>query len=395
MIVPAPTQGNRRRRRRGLRALVAVAIALAVLVVTFSIVGSLVTLPLYALSPGAAPPVHGLIAVPEGLGVRPRDRIMFTYVEEGRVRLIDWIPDKLDPNIHLISAKDILGLSPPSQLVAQGILQMAQAEQAARVASARALGFTVPGTPIGGLVDLIAAKTPAIRALAVGDVITSIDGVPTPGPAQVAAAIHAQRPGATVTVAIVPFAATNHRAGAVATKDVRVTLTHHREGGRRVAYLGVALDPAPAERFTLPFSVSVNPGSVGGPSAGLAITLGIIDTLTSGNLSGRVPIAATGTIDPQGQVGDVGGVAQKAVAVSAAGAKVFLVPPAEVAQARSHVAAGVRVVGVSTLTQALRVLQGLRCPAKVTARRSSGASGGSSGDCALVPPMHARVQQGA
>ena len=66
--------------------------------------------------------------------------------------------------------------------------------------------------------------------------------------------------------------------------------------------------------------MTVHTQNIGGPSAGLAMTLGIIDKLSSGRLTGHRIIAATGTIDQNGNVGDVGGVAEKTIAVERAGA---------------------------------------------------------------------------
>jgi PDZ domain-containing protein len=95
---------------------------------------------------------------------------------------------------------------------------------------------------------------------------------------------------------------------------------------------------------------------VSGPSAGLAFTLAIIDDLTPGDLTGGKRVAITGTISPDGTVGPVGGVAQKAVAARSAGAKLMLVPPQEYDDAKSH-ADGMTVVRVSTLDDALRALR--------------------------------------
>ena len=75
--------------------------------------------------------------------------------------------------------------------------------------------------------------------------------------------------------------------------------------------------------------MTVHTQDIGGPSAGLAMTLGIIDKLSSGRLTGNRIVAATGTIDQYGNVGDVGGVAQKTIAVERAGATVFFVPSVE------------------------------------------------------------------
>ena len=90
------------------------------------------------------------------------------------------------------------------------------------------------------------------------------------------------------------------------------------------AYLGI--DPETQQDWQFPVKVTVHTQNIGGPSAGLAMTLGIIDKLSSGRLTGNRIVAATGTIDPNGNVGDVGGVAQKTIAVEQAGATVFFVP---------------------------------------------------------------------
>jgi PDZ domain-containing protein len=77
------------------------------------------------------------------------------------------------------------------------------------------------------------------------------------------------------------------------------------------------------------------------------------------SISGNQPIAATGTIDVFGNVGDVGGVAEKTVAVQRAGAKYFFVPQVEVATAKAAAQPGLKIIGVTTLAQALHDLQAL------------------------------------
>ena len=102
---------------------------------------------------------------------------------------------------------------------------------------------------------------------------------------------------------------------------------------------------------------------VGGPSAGLLFTLGIIDTLDGdgrgGDLTGGRTIAGTGTIDAAGKVGAVGGVALKTQAARRDGATVFLVPKAECADARSELPKGLRLIPVTTLKGAVNSLVAL------------------------------------
>jgi PDZ domain-containing protein len=89
------------------------------------------------------------------------------------------------------------------------------------------------------------------------------------------------------------------------------------------------------------------------------MSLGIIDKLSSGRLTGNRIIAATGTIDQYGNVGDVGGVAEKTVAVERAGATVFFVPSVELKTAESKATPQLHVYAVSNLNQVLRILKQL------------------------------------
>ena len=98
-------------------------------------------------------------------------------------------------------------------------------------------------------------------------------------------------------------------------------------GGGETATVDLGVEPEDQVDFTYPFPVNIDVTNIGGPSAGLAMTLGVIDALSPGSLTGDHTVVATGTIDSQGNVGEVGGVPQKTVAVENAGASIFLVPP--------------------------------------------------------------------
>lgn len=109
--------------------------------------------------------------------------------------------------------------------------------------------------------------------------------------------------------------------------------------------------------------VTLTLADVGGPSAGLLFTLGIIDKLhgdgSGGDLTGGRTIAGTGTIDASGTVGAVGGVALKTQAARRDGATIFLVPKAECADARAELPKGLRLIPVTTLKGAVNSLQAL------------------------------------
>ena len=124
--------------------------------------------------------------------------------------------------------------------------------------------------------------------------------------------------------------------------------------------------------FDLPFKVDIESGDVGGPSAGLAFTLALLDVLTPGELTGGVPVAATGTMDSDGVVGPIGGMAQKIVTVKRAGAKVFLVPAEEYAEAKAH-AGKLTIVKVHTIDDALAALSRIKGSNALALGRPGGA----------------------
>ncbi len=109
--------------------------------------------------------------------------------------------------------------------------------------------------------------------------------------------------------------------------------------------------------------VTLRLADVGGPSAGLLFSLGIVDKLdgdgSGGDLTGGRVIAGTGTIDTAGRVGPVGGVALKTQAARRDGATVFLVPKAECADARNELPKGLRLIPVTTLKGAVGSLVAL------------------------------------
>ena len=111
--------------------------------------------------------------------------------------------------------------------------------------------------------------------------------------------------------------------------------------------------------FDFPVDVTIDSGKVGGPSAGLAFTLAVLDVLTPGELTGGHRVAVTGTMALDGTVGPVGGAAQKAITVRDAGYEVFLVPSDELDEVEATVGDDLQVIAVDTLAEALEALGSL------------------------------------
>ena len=324
----------------------------------------------YAITPGDATPVAPLVRI-EGLATDAHpDRIMLTDVYLTQLTAWQWIVDHFESHVQFISSSQLLepGI-PASEYEAQGFLEMSDSKQAAEVAALRALGWMVPSVPTGAVVTAVNDPSPAYAAgLRVADEVVALDGTPVDSSCSLIGLVHGYRPG-TVERMSVRRARINAKGVITWATPSTITATTTAPPAGLVAsgcpgvvgaddsWLGIALEDG--VRYDLPGTISINTTDIGGPSAGLAMTLTLINKLSAGSLTGHRVVAATGTIAPNGDVGDVGGVAEKTVAVQRAGAKVFIVPQVEVATAEGAARPGLRVIGVTSLAQALRDLRHL------------------------------------
>ena len=324
----------------------------------------------YALTPGDATPVGPLVKI-SGVATDPHhDRIMLTDVYLQSLTALQWITLHFQSHVEFVSADQLLYPGVPAdELSAQGYLEMSDSKQAAEVAAFRALGWKVPATATGALITAVIAPSPARAAgVRVADKIVTVNDSVVTSSCGVIAAVHSLAPGVVVTLGLERA----HISGSGvlswgAPTPLKLTTASVPSGlgepncagvhGASRSWLGVSLEDA--VRYALPATVSIDTSNIGGPSAGLAMTLTLIDQLSRGSLTGHRSIAATGTIDASGAVGDVGGVAEKTVAVQRAGATVFLVPQVEVATAQQAAQPGLKIIGVTTLAQALRDLRAL------------------------------------
>jgi PDZ domain-containing protein len=362
---PPPGEGRRRRRWPWVLFIVVV-LALAV--------SSRIDLDYYALQPGTAQSVQQFITVPADKAHPVHHPVLLTDVLEARVTALSYLYFRLSSDTALYPVEDVTGGTSPSELNAQGALEMSQAEDAAKVAALRRLGYSVPATAAGAVITGTFPGTPAYGVLNVSDVVTAVDGHATPTADALTHALSAYHSGQTVTFTVRRSGTAPPAPVPVTLKSTRVNVGTYSNGKIEYATLDLGVDSEDQVDYTFPFPVTIAVANIGGPSAGLAMTLGVIDALDGGSLTGGRTVAATGTIDAQGDVGDVGGVPQKTVAVENAGATIFLVPPQEYKNAMSKDRPGLKVYAVSTLDQALAVLAahgGSVPPAPTTASTST------------------------
>jgi PDZ domain-containing protein len=322
--------------------------AIPPLLLVLAIVGaSIIRIPYYSLAPGSAVSLNELVSVEDAESYPPAGELFLTTVSLRRATVLDAVRGWIDSSISIRPEEEIV---PPDvsrrQLREFNLELMADSKQTAVAVALERLGYDVRS---GSGVEIIAVveDAPATGNLAVGDTIVAVGGRPVTLSDEAVALLGERRPGDTVRLEVRP-------ADGGEARQVEVTLGSHPEDAGR-PFLGVQLQTRDFE-LDFPFDVTIDSRRIGGPSAGLAFTLTVIDHLTPGELTGGRRVAVTGSIAFDGSVGAVGGVAQKTVAVRRAGAELFLVPRSEYDEAREHAGGDLRIAAVDDVDDALRAL---------------------------------------
>lgn len=225
----------------------------------------------------------------------------------------------------------------------QSAVMMVDSQKEATAAALTRLGYDVkPMVRVYALTDDSAAQ----GILQKDDIIRAANGQPITETDQLRSIINAGG-GAPVELTI-------DRAGA--SENVEVTPKQATVDGATTWLVGIST----MHDYDFPIDVTIQLNNVGGPSAGMMFALGIIDTLTDGNLNGGQQVAGTGTIDASGTVGAIGGIRQKMYGAVGAGATSFLAPQSNCDEVVGHIPSGLRVFSVATLDDALSVLSTIR-----------------------------------
>jgi Lon-like protease len=246
----------------------------------------------------------------------------------------------LQPHDAVVPQEELFGTSTNAQQVQkQNVEEMTDSQELATAAALREL-------KIGFKTEVTVARTvkgmPAYAVLRAGDVITKVDGAPVSSADKAASLIRGRHPGAPVELTI----SRNGQA-----RTVRL-VTKSQQGQ---AVVGIVV----SEQLKFPFTVQISVADVGGPSAGMMFALGLVDKLSPGNLADGRFIAGTGEIDANGNVSAIGGIQQKMVGARDQGATIFLAPASNCTEVRGSVPPGLRVVKVSTLSQAVQYLRAI------------------------------------
>jgi Lon-like protease len=265
---------------------------------------------------------------------------MVTVGVVDQISLWQAIQGWLSPNDAVVPREVIY---PPDQ-TQQQIDQQNQEDFKDSQSSAETAALRELGYPVQVTVQSVVAGQPAEGHLNAGDVINTVGGQKVTSAEKLTSLIKATPAGTALAIGY-------SRAGTPG--STTITSAKGDDGTPRVGIEVAQKQPSP---YTITFSLD----DVGGPSAGMMFSLGIVDKLSPGDLTGGLNIAGTGTIDDEGKVGAIGGIAQKMRGAKRDGATVFLAPADNCAEAEQNAVPGLELVKVKTLNDALAALSALR-----------------------------------
>lgn len=197
------------------------------------------------------------------------------------------------------------------------------------------------------IVTSVVVDSPSDGVIEPDDRVLSVDGSPIESPAQLRDAIRAKPVGTSFAIELDRLVDTERQ---TLTVDVASAANPDADG---VPFIGVSVGTRVDPGFDIDFTLQ----NIGGPSAGLMFSLGLVDKLSPEDLAKGRQIAGTGTIDPDGNVGPIGGIRQKLSGARAAGAELFLVPSEHCDEIDGVVPEGLAIAAVDTLAGAVEAVR--------------------------------------
>lgn len=299
------------------------------------------TLPLLAYSPGPVSSAATAVIVEGTETFPPHGELMMLTVASQELNIFEVVVAGFDPTLDVLARQLVRRPEESDEDYRRRNLRLMD-ESTATAISAALSRLDLGDSDTSVFVTGYAADTPAGQVLRIGDRIVSLDGTEITATDDLGAAMEGNAPGQSIEIVV-------ERDGEEV--DYEIELAAFEDEPDR-PFIGIFVR-------SLPYWINIDPGIVGGPSAGLIYTLAIIDVLTEGDLTSGQVIAGTGTIDVEGNVGAIGGVRQKVVAAEAAGARYMLVPASNYADALTAPRSDLELVEVATLDEALDFLASL------------------------------------
>jgi PDZ domain-containing protein len=308
----------------------------------------------YMLLPGQAQAVSPMVQITGYPAPKGSGDLLMTDVSLYKVNhLLERIYGMLNPNADLEPAQSVSGSLSESQYLQLNTQLMTDSIHQAETAALEVVrGSKLHFSTSGPAVEFVMPNTPASSVLKAGDVIQAVNGHRMHRARDVAPIVKKLHPGQTAHLTVLRNRHTLHI-------NVRTIASTNGAPARtgKTALIGINVQ----DQIAFPVKMSIKPGDIGGPSAGLMFSLGIIERLERHSITHGCTVAGTGSIDYAGNVGAIGGAKQKIIAARNAGAQYFFVPDVkENLQPALSARGNVTVVPVKTLRQAVTYLHHLK-----------------------------------
>lgn len=349
---PLGKEGNNMKqlkRRTGLRS-IAYLCTFIVIVYVFVFMNT----PYIMYQPGSASEVAPMIKVENG-DPAERGTFMMTTVSASYANVALLIANMFNSNAEIARKETRLGNKSEEEYAAEQVYYMNSSQSAAVQAAYHAAG--IPYKDVTDYLYVFSVPAESNKGqFQPGDKIEKVDGQAVTDPADLSKLLSSKKIGDQVKVEL--------KRGDKGINEV-VTLVEVKDKDQSAGRpgLGVVIgavqkvEPQEAGK-----AVSFVNTDVGGPSAGLMFTMEIYNRLTPGDLTKGHRVAGTGTIDPDGTVGPIGGVKHKIVAANRAGAEIFFVPVKNYDEAKAKadaIGTSMKLVPVSSLREALDYMEKL------------------------------------
>lgn len=278
-----------------------------------------IPMPYFLIQPGTAEEIRPMIKVTGGY-TNEKGTFMLTTVLLGKANLLTYGYAKINSgNIDTYPQEEILARGESSEEYNQRQeLVMKNSQDIATLVAFRHANVPVKVVPLGVVVTMLVEGMPAEKVLHIGDRIKAVNGKTIQKAIELVNTVKGKKAGDKISVTFV------HN-DQVQTAEIALQEfnTPSSSDGPKA---GIGIVPSDMQTVIPSKKVTVHSGEIGGPSAGLMFTLEIFNQITKEDWTKGYRIAGTGTIDADGNVGQIGGIQHKIVAADRSGAEIFFVP---------------------------------------------------------------------
>ncbi|NHM32696.1 SepM family pheromone-processing serine protease [Neobacillus terrae] len=270
--------------------------------------------PYYLYQPGSVEELSSKVSVENGHKSHNGKFYLTTILSIKASNIYYLIYGKFAPHTQIMKEEEVKGDMSESEYNSLLTHMMKTSQESAMASGLRAAGEKVDIQQKGVFISNILPESKAKGVLQVGDVVTSIDGVPTKNTTDFKKYLSGKPKGTSVTIQSV-------RKGKLHTNKIKLI-----EIDKKTKTAGLGIYPEDEIAVKTPRKVTFHTEDIGGPSAGLMFSLEILSQVLPEDLKKGYKIAGTGTMDLEGNVGQIGGIRDKIVAAHNENVDIFFCP---------------------------------------------------------------------